>query len=648
MDKCSICCSKKYEMVFSTCGDCICAGCLHKEIFFNYGQFMKVVNPNEEITMKCVICNIGDFLLNKNTIYQVLGSLENIKEEIPKCGKCPESLRNKVILYCKDCKIFLCQNCFTAHPSEHTLTKNLNVKTNNNFCTIHSEQTLMYDCKTCSKPICQVCETIHHQGHQITYIKDAYKEKKEKIYKKLPFSTFEKFNTHLQEEKIKIQDDLKKKSKEFTDNIESLISQLNEMIFSYKNKIALFEENFKISTYNLKILFKRFYEDLLNTPDEDYLNLYILSKLPDDYGKIDLRESTYKNNISISSSVNIQLLKLKDELKNIKEISFSSNSVMNSQKNSSKDFKFDSIKNEINIPFNLNYKKIESIQFNDIISTFLEIENNLILGASFNNLYLFELSNNSLKLLKNISLKKNLLNTPALLQLENGSIVHGGDKLNIYDKNLNIVEEIHLNNKLNENHILSLCRISEKSFAAGFNKGCIKILTKRNSNQKYSEETSLTNHINDVTSLLYLINPQYLLSGSLGEIKFWKLSQQSTPIKTLIGHRNYVKSILYLNDEMFASCCRDIKIWSIKDDFRCLKTINAHWDIINSLKLIRNNYIITPSSEKKFKIWNAKEPYECLGDYKEDSEINNLLVMKNSLIVTATNDKKINIWKSNI
>jgi hypothetical protein len=633
---------------------------------------MKVENPEEEITMKCVICNIGDFLLNKNTIYQVLGSLENIKEEIPKCGKCPEGLNNKVILYCKDCKIFLCHYCFTAHPSEHTLTKNLNVKTYNNLCTIHSEQTLMFECKTCSKPICLICEKIGHQGHQFSYIKDAYKEKKEKINKKLPFTTFEKFNTHLQEEKIKIQDDLKKKSKEFTDNIESLIFLLNELIYSYKNKIALFEENFKISTYNLKVLFKRFYEDLLNTPDDDYLNLYILSKLPDDYGKINLNQSININNISISSSVNIQLLKLKDELKNIKEISFTSNPVMNSRKISSKDNTCDKndkndkhgnsifihpaldlsrnpIINEMSIPFNPNYKKIESIQFNDIISTFLEIDNNLILGASFNYLYMFKLSinNNSLKLLKNIPLKKNLLNPPALLLLDNGNIVHGGDKLNIYDKYLNFVGEIHLNNNLNENHNLSLCRISEKSFAAGFNKGCIKILT-RNSNQKYCEEHSLTNHINDVTSLLYLINPEYLLSGSLGEIKIWKLSQQSTPIKTLIGHRNYVKSIIYLNNEMFASCCRDIKIWSIKDDFKCLKTINAHWDIINSLKLIGNNYIITPSSEKNFKIWNARDPYECIGGYKENSEINNLLVTKNSIILTATNDKNINIWKSNI
>jgi hypothetical protein len=657
MDKCSICFKTKYEMVFSsTCEHCICDGCLPKEIFFNYGQFMKVENPNEEITMKCVICNIGEFLLTKNTIYQVLSSLKIIKEDSPNCGKCPEGLNFKVILFCSNCKIFLCQNCFTNHPSEHTLTKNLNVKTNNILCTLHSEQTLMFECKTCSMPICLICEKIGHQGHQLSYIKDAFRDKKEKIYKQLPFSTFEKFNTHLQEEKIKILDDLKRKSKEFTDNIESLISELHEIIFSFKNKITLFEENFKISTYNLQILFERFYEDISNTSEEDYFNLNILSKLPDDYGKINLNQSFNLDNFSISPALNNKLLNLKDELKIMKDISFTSNSnmTMSSQINHSNENKNDIVHstpdvqnsniNVINSFYNPNYEKISSIEFNDNISALLQIDDNLILGTSFKNLFLFEITSDySFKLIKNISYKKNLLNPPALLLLDD-NIVYGGDKLEIYYLNLNIVEEIHLNEQLNEKHISSLCRISEKSFAAGFSNGCIKIFTKNTSNQKFSEEICLTSHINEVTSLLCLENKNILLSGSLGEIKIWNLSQQTTLMQTLIGHKSFVNSLISLNDEMFASSCRDIKIWSIKDNFNCVKTINAHWDTLNSLKLLNSNYIITPSSDGKFKIWNAEEPYKCLRTYNESSGINFLLVMNNSTIVTSTKDNKINIW----
>ena len=90
------------------------------------------------------------------------------------------------------------------------------------------------------------------------------------------------------EEQNKIKDDIKQKSKDFTNKIENIIAELFEIISNYKNKISIFEEKFKNSTINLNILYKNFYEDLQNTRDEDYLNLYLLSKLHDDYGRINL------------------------------------------------------------------------------------------------------------------------------------------------------------------------------------------------------------------------------------------------------------------------------------------------------------------------------------------------------------------------
>jgi hypothetical protein len=73
--------------------------------------------------------------------------------------------------------------CFDTHPSEHTFTKNLNKKLNDNNCSIHPEEPSKLECQTCNLLICVICKENGHQGHKVVYIKDTYKEKKEQIIK---------------------------------------------------------------------------------------------------------------------------------------------------------------------------------------------------------------------------------------------------------------------------------------------------------------------------------------------------------------------------------------------------------------------------------------------------------------------------------
>lgn len=638
MNKCSICMSTKYDALFSSCEHCICAGCLHKEIFSNFSLFMNTENSEEQMCMNCVICNEGEFLINKNAIYQVLESLNNPKEEIHICGKCPEDLQSGFFVFCKTCKLKLCQTCFFNHPQEHIFTKN--PKPINTNCYTHSDQSLLFECRTCCKPICLVCQTLDHKGHRVVYIKDAIVEIKEKISKKLAYDSYENFNLNFREEQNKIKDDIKQKSKEFTNKIENIIAELFEIISNYKNKISIFEEKFKNSTINLNILYKNFYEDLQNTRDEDYLNLYLLSKLQDDYGRINLTKHFGNFNFSIGSETSIQLNKIIEEL-----LGFINPPVPIIPKNPPVPI----------ISKNLEYKKINSTQIDEFKSSsnLLEASDNHILVADLKGLDLYELTNNnSLNMKKQVSFPIILTKPPVLLQLENGEFVLGSEKLEIYDTNLNILDEIHLNNEIhiNENiyddiQILCLCNTTEKSIVVGFRNGNIKIFNRNNVHRKFSEVINLKGHAHDVSSLIYLNNQEYLLSGSLGEIKIWNLSQQNTPIKTLLGLKDYVNSLISLNDEYVASCCKDIKIWSIYDKFECVKTISMQWDSIN-LKSIGQNLIVFSSRGKKFKFWKTEHPYNCLETYDEDSEIENLLVTRNYSIVTLTKDNKLNIWKS--
>jgi WD40 repeat protein len=141
------------------------------------------------------------------------------------------------------------------------------------------------------------------------------------------------------------------------------------------------------------------------------------------------------------------------------------------------------------------------------------------------------------------------------------------------------------------------------------------------------------------------------LSGSCDKtINVLNLLKEKS-IKTLNGHSNDVTSLTFLNDETFASgCFKEIKIWSIKGNIECIKTIDAHDSngygiVLNSLG---NDFIVSRASEGcEFKIWDVKS-YECLKTYNEDSAINRLIVTKNQDIITETKDMKVNVWKISV
>ena len=122
-------------------------------------------------------------------------------------------------------------------------------------------------------------------------------------------------------------------------------------------------------------------------------------------------------------------------------------------------------------------------------------------------------------------------------------------------------------------------------------------------------------------------------------------------INTLKGLPNSIYSLISLNDDMFVSSCLngEIKMWKIKNDsrnFKCVKTIKAYdnnqYIFINILT--EGLMISRQINSKEFKIWDVKT-LECVKTYMEDGIINYLVVNKNNSIVTTTTDRKLNLWK---
>lgn len=212
--------------------------------------------------------------------------------------------------------------------------------------------------------------------------------------------------------------------------------------------------------------------------------------------------------------------------------------------------------------------------------------------------------------------------------------------MTIFDKNFSLIENLK-----QSHYIFSLCNITDFSFAIGLQKGHIKIYTKNSSNKKY-EIKEFKHHTREVNCLLYLPKKNYLISGSYDKtINILSLSEDNV-IKRLYDHNILISSLIYLNEECFASSSfKEIKIWSIKSQIECIKTIQAHENSQSCIYLypFGQGFMVSHSYGDKFMVWDTNN-HECIKTFKEDSNICDMIVTKNKKIITITYNK-INIWQ---
>jgi WD40 repeat protein len=85
-------------------------------------------------------------------------------------------------------------------------------------------------------------------------------------------------------------------------------------------------------------------------------------------------------------------------------------------------------------------------------------------------------------------------------------------------------------------------------------------------NNSPSPVRTLTGHSSTVWSLALSPDGSLLASGSFDyTTKLWNYTSQSTALKTLTGHTNYVRAVCFVSNQLVASGSYDftIKIWDI-------------------------------------------------------------------------------------
>ena len=145
-----------------------------------------------------------------------------------------------------------------------------------------------------------------------------------------------------------------------------------------------------------------------------------------------------------------------------------------------------------------------------------------------------------------------------------------------------------------------------------------------------------------------IIDSNTLAIGSTDEtIKIWNINE-SRCIKTLEGHIHVVDSLELIDSNTLASGSHDktIKIWNLNNS-RCIKTLKGHTESVKCLELIDTYTIASGSYDKTIKIWNLNNS-RCIKTLEGHiTHVDCLDLIDSNTIVSGSFDKTIKIWNLN-
>ncbi|RNA31119.1 NACHT and WD domain [Brachionus plicatilis] len=74
------------------------------------------------------------------------------------------------------------------------------------------------------------------------------------------------------------------------------------------------------------------------------------------------------------------------------------------------------------------------------------------------------------------------------------------------------------------------------------------------------------------------------------------------------------------------------------------KTLNAHDDIINSLEVLPNGYLVSGSLDRTIKIWNLTDGTEHMKLENHTGKVSSLKLLPNGDLVSGSSDRTIKVW----
>ena len=175
---------------------------------------------------------------------------------------------NDAILYCYECRIFICSKCEKLHsglfPDHHQLKMDKDKDADEIFTGLCTENNhnieLKYFCKTHNKLCCAECITKfkgknhgQHTDCTVCSIEDIEKEKKEKLNENI--QCLDKLSVNLQEsikELKKFYEEIDKNKEEIKLNIQKVFTKFRNIINEREDKLLLdVDEKFYISCFFL-------------------------------------------------------------------------------------------------------------------------------------------------------------------------------------------------------------------------------------------------------------------------------------------------------------------------------------------------------------------------------------------------------------
>ena len=123
-------------------------------------------------------------------------------------------------------------------------------------------------------------------------------------------------------------------------------------------------------------------------------------------------------------------------------------------------------------------------------------------------------------------------------------------------------------------------------------------------------------------------------------IRIWELIK-GTLITSLIGHNDYISSMIVLSDGNLASGSYDstIKLWNANNNYELIATLEGHSDWINVLVNLSNiNCLASGSSDSSIKLWDIetnKLIKTLNNNSKNDSLIFSLVLLKDEMCLAS-------------
>lgn len=157
-----------------------------------------------------------------------------------------------------------------------------------------------------------------------------------------------------------------------------------------------------------------------------------------------------------------------------------------------------------------------------------------------------------------------------------------------------------------------------------------------------------------VSSIAQMTNGLIITGSWDNSIKVLDPLKDYEVVRVLNGHTGLINAVVILKNGLIASASYDstIRIWDpkdvkdSKDQYKCIKVINAHNTAVSDLcELAEYDILVSSSYDKTIKFWNIND-FECTNSIKRDlTGISQLLYIDSKRFATVTSDNNARVFE---